>query len=135
MYHCIARSSRGNAGWGTAVAPLPRWIGNVSSERPPPSLTVGSRPAEGVELVAVGIAEIGRVKAAAAPARRAFVAAAVGERDGVKAVHLRRVLGLERNHRAVADRGGVAVERPGHRDARAAASDAPGDVRVAFHEA
>ena len=41
MYQSIARSSRGNSGCGTALAPLPRWIGCFSRLRPPAGKTSG----------------------------------------------------------------------------------------------
>src|SRR6188508_472819 len=99
MYHCIARSSRGNSGCGIAVAPVPRWMGR--SSRRSGSRIVGFRTtfghAESVELVTVRIAEVGGVEPAAAHPGRTLVAAAVRQRQRVHAVDLRIVPGLERD--------------------------------------
>src|SRR5690606_31421101 len=81
---------------------------------------------EGVELVAVWIAEIAGIEAGPAFAGRALVASAERERDFVHGVDLRGVFAFERDHGAVADAGGRAVERP--RDVeRCAAGPAPDD--------
>src|SRR5688500_7142449 len=114
-----------------AVPPWPRWIGRVS--RLSGSLTGLLRHAERVALIAVRIAEIGGVKPAAARARRALVAAAVGQRERVQPVDLRLVLRFERDHHAVADRGCVAVVRLDRAEARAAARRPPGNVAIVLH--
>src|SRR3546814_3261256 len=87
---------------------------------------------EGVVLVAVGVAEIAGVEAFAARARRALVAAAMGERDGVEPLHLGLIPGRKRDHRAVAHARRLTVERAGQADA-GAARPAPGDEAVEFH--
>src|SRR3546814_2485302 len=74
---------------------------------------------EGVELVPVRVAEIGGVKALAPKSRRALVAAAVGQRDIVKPLHLGLIRGGERDHHAIADARRLAVERAGQADAGA----------------
>src|SRR5688572_2987579 len=114
-----------------AVPPWPRWIGRVS--RLSGSLTGLLRHAERVELIAVRIAEIGGVEPAATHTWRTFVAAAVGEREGVKAVDLRLVLRFEGDHHAIADGGQIAVVRLYGANARAAARRAQGNVAVVFH--
>src|SRR5262245_30601449 len=73
---------------------------------------------EGVQLVAVEIAEVAGVEAVAALARRAFVGAAELERLLVDRVDLLLARRGERDHHAVADRCGLAVERLGDRDHR-----------------
>src|SRR5690606_33968447 len=132
MYHCIARSSRGNSGCGTAVAPRPRWMGWVYSFSGASGI-VRLRHAVGLELVAVRVAEIGGVEAAAAHARQAFARTAAGERDGVEPVDLPLVLRHERDHRAVADAGRIAVEGMHRADSRTATGCAPRDIAFAFH--
>src|SRR5580765_411705 len=90
---------------------------------------------KGIELVPVGIAEVAGVETAATVPGRAFVTAAVGERDVVEALNLRFVPGFERDHHAIADRRGVAVERLGEANARAGAWLAPRDELLILHHA
>ena len=80
---------------------------------------------ESVELVAVGVAKIARVKAFAARTGGAFVAAAMRQRDIIEALDLIGVAGLQRHHHAIADGRDVAVERLGQADARAAPPPCP----------
>src|SRR5690349_2717378 len=96
-----------NGGCGTAVAPRPRWM--KLSARPRGSTILALLHQEGVQFVAVRIAEVARIEAFAARARGAFVAAAVGEREIVKPLYLVAVLRLEGDHDSVAHARGVPV--------------------------
>src|SRR5205085_563484 len=88
---------------------------------------------EGVELVAVGIAEIAGIEAAPTVARRTFALAAIGKRNVVQPLHLSFVAGLECDHHAIADARRTAVKRPGDANARAASGLAPGDELFVVH--
>src|SRR5579862_5410112 len=74
---------------------------------------------EGIELVAVGVAEIGGIELRAAVAGRALVGGAERERELVDAIDLLLVLGGERRHYAIARRHRLAVM--GQADAEASA--------------
>src|SRR5690606_23564625 len=67
--------------------------------------------------------------------RRAFILGAERKRELVRLVDLRRILAEQRHHRAVADGGGLAVERLGDAEASAAVRLAPSDERIGFHHA
>src|SRR5438270_2692966 len=88
---------------------------------------------EGVQLVAIGVAEIAGVEAAATVAGRTFAPAAISKRDVVQPLHLRLVLGLQSDHHAVADARRIAVERLGNTDPGTAARLAPGDELLIVH--
>src|ERR1700755_3240130 len=90
-----------------------------------PCAKLALRHAEGVELVAVGVPEIGGVEAAAAITGWALVLGAHGHRQLVDAVDLSGVFCGQGRHDAVADCRSVAVERLGQADSRAAAGFAP----------
>src|SRR3546814_8768890 len=68
---------------GGTIYPLPT---------PKPPSPARSPHDEGVELIAVGIAEIARVKSFAARSRRAFAGAAVRQRDVIETLDLFFVL-------------------------------------------
>src|SRR5258707_15130727 len=95
---------------------------------------VASAHHEGVELVAVGIAEIGGVEIFIALPGGAFAAAAERQSELVDAVDISLFLRRECRHHAVADRHRLAVI--GKRDAEsgAAARPAPGDEMIVGHE-
>src|SRR3546814_12779971 len=67
--------------------------------------------AEGVHLVAVGIAEVGRAKAMGAGARRAVTASAMSQGRRMDAPHHVLACGHQREHRAVAPVRRFAIER------------------------
>src|SRR5690606_16981593 len=90
--------------------------------------------AEGAELVAVEVADIGGVEAAPALARGTLVAAAKRQRPGVEGVYFLLRPQRPRHHGAVAGRGGLAVVGNGHAQAGMAQVRAPGDETFAFHD-
>src|SRR5262249_25771999 len=89
--------------------------------------------AERVELVAFGIAEVGRVEVAPAQSGRTLVLAA--ELDGlvVDRLDLLRRVAHQRHHRAVAYRRDLAVERLDEAQARAVLARGPRDEAFVFH--
>src|SRR5690349_25036160 len=85
---------------------------------------------EGVELVAVGIAEIGGIELRAALAGRTLAGGAERQRELVDAVNLLLVLGAEGGHYAVASCHRLAVEGQADPETGALALAAPGDQAV-----
>src|SRR5438477_4617594 len=90
---------------------------------------------EGVELVALGVAEIGGIEFLVALAGRAFATAAERQGELVDSVDLGLVPGAERGHHAIADRHRLAVKGERHAKAGATAPSAPGDDAVVGHQA
>src|SRR5258706_1618528 len=78
----------------------------------------GSAAAESVQLVAIQVAEISSVETFEALARRPLVLAAQCQHLLVDGVDLGARVDVQRHHRAVADRGGLAVEVPRHADTK-----------------
>src|SRR5260370_143936 len=83
-------------------APLPD-IGSGALARNATEVNGKSANHEGVELVAVGVAEIGGVELRAALSRGTFAAAAERQCELVNAIALLLVPGAEGRHHAVAD--------------------------------
>src|SRR5690606_3544194 len=106
-----------------------RWrLSRTSSRRPGPGSP--GHEADGLDLVAVGVADEGGVVVAVVlgpQAGRAVVGSAAGKRDAMEFVDLRPALGDEADVGAVADAGGLAVDRlfEAEADRRGAVVDRP----------
>src|SRR5579871_201931 len=90
---------------------------------------------EGIELVAVGIAEVGRIELRAALAGRTIAGGAERQRQLVNAVDLLFILGAESGHHAVACCHLLAIERQTDAETGALAFPAPGNQAIVGHEA
>src|SRR5262245_5126449 len=90
---------------------------------------------EGVELVAIGVTEIGRIEMLAALSGRALAGTAERQRELVDAIDLSLILGSKCGHHAVADRHRLAVRGKGDAKACPFARTTPGDEAIVRHEA